>query len=169
VASGDRVLSISEIFVPQTLFAVLTRRAGGSTPAEGLNVWGFAKGAAIIYLDFFCVLQNYGGGGLTFTLPWMAATATTGVTRWGIAVRRFQAGVDDIDTAHTYVYTALDATAPGTSGFTLYSTLAVTNGTNMDNWATNETAMVRVRREATHANDTMAGDAQLLTLYAVET
>jgi hypothetical protein len=161
---------VLEILPPTTLFAVLTRRAGGSTPAEGFNVWAF-DAATIWYLDFLCGLQGYGGGGLTFTLPWMAATAITGVTRWGIAVRRLSvsATVPDIDTAHTYVYTALDATAPGTSGHTLYSTLAVTNGTNMDNWATNETALVRVRREANHANDTMAGDAQLLHLLGRET
>jgi hypothetical protein len=168
VASGDAVLSVSEIIPPTSLFAVLTRRVGGSTPAEGFNVWAF-DAATIWYLDFLCALRGYAGGGLTFTLPWMAATAITGVTRWGIAIRRFQAGVDDIDTAHTYVYTALDATAPGTSGFTLYSTLAVTNGTNMDNWGTDETAIVRVRREANHANDTMAGDAQLVHLVARET
>jgi hypothetical protein len=134
-----------------------------------VNVWAFVDATNINYLDFLCVLRGYGGGGLTFTLPWMAATAITGVTRWGIAIRRFQAGTDDLDTAHTYVYTALDATAPGTSGFTLYSALAVTNGANMDNWTTDELAIVRVRRESTHANDTMVGDAHLLGLYAKET
>jgi hypothetical protein len=159
---------VEEIMPPTTLFAVLTRRVGGSTPAEGFNVWAF-DAATIWYLDFKCRLQGYAGGGLTFTLPWIAATAVTGVTRWGIGIRRMQAGVDDIDTAHTYVYTALDATAPATSGFVLYSALAVTNGANMDNWATNELAVVRVRREANHANDTMAGNAQLLSLFGLET
>lgn len=168
MASGDPVLSVLDIWPPTSLFAVLSRRVGGSTPAEGNNVWAF-DAATIWYLDFLCLLRGYGGGGLTFLLPWTAATAITGVTRWGIGIRRLQAGVDDIDTAHTYVYTALDATAPGTSGFVLYSTLPVTNGANMDNWANNELAIVRVRREANHANDTMAGNAEAWGLSALET
>ena len=168
MASGDAVVSVLEIFVPTTLFAVLTRRVGGSAPVEGVNVWAF-DAATIWYLDFLCVLRGYGGAGLTFTLPWMAATATTGVTRWGVGVRRLQAGVDDIDTAHTYVFTTVDATAPGTSGFPLYTDIAVTTGANIDNWVNGELAIVRVRREANHANDTMAGDSHLFGLLARET
>lgn len=160
MASGDLVVSVEEILPPTTLFAVLTRRAGGSTPAEGMNVWQF-DAATIWYLDFLCSLRGYGGNGITFTITWSAATATTGVTRWGVAVRRLQAGVDDLDTAHTYVWTALDATAPGTSGFPLYSDIAVTTGANLDNWANGEKAIVRVRREANHANDTMASFSEL--------
>jgi hypothetical protein len=135
---------------------------------EGVNVWAF-DAATIWYLDFLCALRGYGGGGLTFTLPWTAATATTGVTRWGIAIRRLGAGVDDIDTSHTYDFNVLDATAPATSGFLLYSTITFTNGADMDSWANNELAIVRVRREANHANDTMASNAELWTLMAVET
>lgn len=141
---------------------------GGSSPAEGNNVWAF-DAATIWYLDFLCALRGYGGGGLTFTLPWTAATATSGVTRWGVAVRALVAGTDDIDTAHTYVYTALDATAPATSGFVLYSDIAVTNGANMDNWTNGQLAIVRVRREANHANDTMTGNSELWALLGKET
>jgi hypothetical protein len=136
------------------------RRVGGSAPAEGINVWQF-DATTPWYLDFLCVLRGYGGGGLTFTLPWTAATATTGVTRWRIGIRRQQVGVDDSDTAHTYVYTSLDATAPATSGMLAYSEVALTNGANMDGWVTNEQAIVRVGREAAHANDSMAGFAEL--------
>lgn len=162
-------MQVVEIQPPTTLFAVLTRRVGGSTPAEGFNVWSF-DAATIWYLDFICYMRGYGGGGLTFTIPWTAATATSGVTRWGVAVRRGQAGVDDLDTAHTYVYTALDATAPGTSGFVLYSDIAVTDGANLDNWANGEFANVRIRREANHANDTMTGNSELWnSIYIRET
>lgn len=162
------MVQIVEVWPPTTLFAVLTRRAGGSTPIEGVNVWAF-DAATIWYLDFLCVLRGYGGGGLTFTLPWTAATATTGVTRWGIAIRRMAAGTDDIDTAHTYDFNVLDATAPATAGFVLYSDITFTNGTDMDSWATNELAIVRVRREANHANDTQAGNSELWGLFGRET
>jgi hypothetical protein len=168
MASGDAVLSVQEIWPPTTLFAVLTRRAGGSAPVEGVNVWAF-DAATIWYLDFLCVLRGYGGGGLTFTLPWTAATAVTGVTRWGLAVRRLGVGLDDIDTAKTYVYTDVDATAPGTSGFLAATDIVLTNGAAMDNWATNELGIVRVRRNASHANDTMAGNSELWTILGRET
>lgn len=168
MATGEPVVSVKAIYPPATLFAFIARRAGGSTPVEGVNVWQF-DATTIWYLDFLCTLRGYGGGGLTFTLPWMAATATTGVTRWGLAVRRLLAGTDDIDASHTYDYNVLDATAPGTSGFTLYSEIAFTNGADMDSWADGESAIVRVRREASHANDSMAGFAQLLHLVGRET
>jgi hypothetical protein len=169
LASGDPVLVVADILPPASLFAVLTRRVGGSTPAEGQNVWAFDAGVPW-YLDFLCRLQGYGNGGLTFTLPWTAATATTGATRWGIAIHRLAAGVDDVDVAHTYVYTALDVSAPGTAGFMTYSTLALTHGAAMDGWLNLESALVRVRREADHANDTMAGNAELWSTFgAVET
>jgi hypothetical protein len=167
MASGDSVVQVLEILPTGTLSAGLTRRGASSTPGEGLLVWGF-DAATIWYLDFLCVLRGYGGGGLTFTLPWMAASATSGVTRWGIAIRRLLEG-EDWDLAHTYDYNVLDATAPATAGFPLYSLVTFTDGADMDNWANNELAIVRTRREANHANDTMSGDAQLIHLYGRET
>src|SRR5262245_28304520 len=168
MASGDAVLQVVDVWVPTSLFAVLTRRTGGSTPAEGVNVWSF-DAATIWYLDFLCVLRGYGGGGLTFTVPWTAATATTGVTRWGIGIRRLAAGTDDIDASHTYDYNDVDATAPGTSGFPLYTDLAFTDGADMDSWANGELALVRVRRNATHTNDSMAGNSELWSILGRET
>jgi hypothetical protein len=168
MASGDPVLTILDVWPPSTLFAVLGRRAGGSTPNEGVNVWQF-DAATIWYLDFLCVLQGYGGGGLTLTIPWTAATATTGVTRWGIAVRRMTS-TEDIDVSKTYSFTDVDATAPSTSGVVLLTTLALTSGAAMDNWANNELAIVRLRRNASHANDTQAGNSEVHgSIYGRET
>lgn len=168
MASNDPVVSIVTIMPPQTLFAPLLRRAGGSTPAEAINVWAF-DAATIEYLDFLCVLQGYGDGGLTFTLPWMAATATANETRWGAAIRRINADAEDIDVSHTYDFNDVDDTAPTNSGETSYPTITFTDGVDMDSWADEELAIVRVRRNATHVNDDMAGDAQLWTLVGKET
>jgi hypothetical protein len=168
MASGDPVVQVIEIFPPTSLSAVLGRRVGGSTPAEGFNVWQF-DAATIWYLDFLCALRGYGGGGLTFVIPWSAASATTNVTRWGIAIRRLNDSTEDIDTSQTYDYNVLDATAPATSGTPLYSSITFTNGADMDNWADGELAIVRVRREANHANDTMAGNAEAWALLGKET
>ena len=168
MSSGDPVLQVLEVWPPATLFAVLTRRAGGSSPVEGQNVWAF-DAATIWYLDFLCALRKYSGGGLTITLPWISATATSGVTRWGVACHRLQASTTDIDTSFTYDYNDVDATAPGTSGTVLYTEVTFTNGADMDSWADGELAIVRVRRNASHANDSMSGNSQLLGLLGRET
>lgn len=150
---------VLSVLPPGANFAVLTRRAGGSTPAEGVNVWAF-DAAAIEYLDFLCVLQGYAGGGLTFTLPWSAASATSGTVRWGGAIRRFADDAEDLDTAHTYDFNDVDDTAPSAAGELSYPTLTFTNGADMDSVADGEVFIFRLRRNATHANDSMTGDAE---------
>jgi hypothetical protein len=165
LATGEPVVSILEVWPPTTLFAVLTRRVGGSTPAEGQNVWAF-DATTTWYLDFLCALRGYGGGGLTFTIPWTAATATSGTTIWGIGIHRLAASTDDVDASHTYDFNdASAATAPATAGMVLYTTVTFTNGADMDSWADGELAVVRVRR---NISDTMAGNAELWTILGKE-
>lgn len=166
MASGEAVLHVLEIWPPQTLFAVLTRRAGGSSPVEGQNVWAFDT-TTIWYLDFLCSLRGYDGGGLTLTLPWTAASATSGTVIWGAAVHRYQAATDDVDVSHTYDYNAASAaTVPGTAGQMTYTNITFTNGADMDSWADGELAIVRIRRDTA---DTAAGNAELWGLLGKET
>lgn len=168
MASGDVVVEILRDMAPGSAAAAAGSRAGGSTPAEGLAHWAFDDTLVEIY-DFLCRLRGYAGGGLTFTLPWMAATATTGATRWGVAIRRIQDDAEDIDAAHTYDFNDVDDTCASLSGELSYPTVSFTNGADMDSWANGEMAIVRVRRKADHANDTMAGDAQLVGIFGEET
>ena len=169
LSSRNAYLSAADREAALTLPRALTARAGGSTPAERLIIYVF-DAATIEYIDFKCLLlPNYGGGGLTMSLPWIAATATSGVCRWGAAVRRLDDDVEDIDAAHTYDYNDVDDTAASASGELSYPTVTFTNGADMDSWSAGEMAIVRVRRNASHANDTMAGDAQLVGFWANET
>lgn len=168
MASSDPVVQILRELPPAANFAPLARRAGGSTPAEGVLVWAF-DASAIEYMDFLCRLVGYDGGGLTFVLPWSAASATSGATRWGVAIRRLQDDAEDIDASQTYDFNEADDTAPSASGELSYPTIAFTNGADMDNWAEGELAIVRVQRNATHANDNMTGDAELWALSGAET
>lgn len=168
MASGDPVVQILRELPPGANFAPLTRRAGGSTPAESALVWAF-DAATIEYMDFLCRLVGYDGGGLTFTLPWSAASATSNACRWGIAIRRLQDDAEDIDTSQTYDFNDVDDTAASVSGELSYPTIAFTDGADMDSWANGELAVVRVRRNASHANDNMTGDAELWGISGVET
>lgn len=120
-------------------------------------------------MDYLCRLSNdYAGGGLTFTLPWSATSATSGVCRWGIAIRAFPDDTEDADGSHSYDFNDVDDTAASASGELSYPTITFTNGADMDSWAAGELAIVRVRRNASHANDTMTGDSELWTIVGRE-
>jgi hypothetical protein len=160
VASGAVVGIVLAEMPPATLMPQLATRTGGSTPAERILVYSF-DAATIEYMDFLVYLSGYAGGGLTCTLGWSATSATTNVTRWEIAFRRMADDAEDVDTSQTYDYNAVDATTANVSGEIAYDTIAFTSGADMDSWANNEYAIMRVSRNAAHANDTMAGDAEL--------
>lgn len=169
MASGQPVVEVIEVVPPATSYATQDTRAGGSTPAEAFTVWDF-DASATEYLDFKCRLsEDYDGGGLTFTLPWTATSATSGEVVWEMAIRRLDTA-EDPDAAHTYDFnTAADSTAPGTNGQPVYPTIAFTHGADMDNWAAGELAWVRVRRKHDAAGDDMTGDAELWTISGKET
>lgn len=168
MASGQVVGQILDVMFPSANFAALVQRTGGSTPAERVLVYAF-DASTIEYLDFKVMLRGYGGGGLTITLPWSAATATTNATRWGAAVRRMADDAEDIDTSQTYDYNDVDDTCANVSGELSYPTITFTDGADMDSWANGELAIVRVRRNASHANDNMTGDAELWGIEIRET
>ena len=167
MASGDPVVQIIEI-MPSETPAIPDIRTGGTGEAEHTRVWDFDP-STIEYLDFLCRLHGYGGGGLTFRIFWAASSATTNETRWEIAIRALPDDAEDLDGSHTYAYNAVDATAPSASGELSYDTITFTDGADMDSWADGELAIVRLRRNASHANDDMAGDAELLALIGEET
>ena len=168
MASGDVVVQVLEEMPPATTYATFDVRAGGSTPAESMAVWDFDPDA-IEYMDFKCALKGYDGGGLTIRLAWAATSATSNVCRWGAAIRRFQDDAEDVDTSQTYDYNDVDCTAASASGEIVYDNITFTDGADMDSWADGELAIVRIYRNADHANDTMSGDAELVALWATET
>jgi len=168
VATGDVVVQILEDMPPATSYATFDVRAGGSTPAESFAVYDF-DAAADEYMDFKAFLKGYDGGGLTFRIGWASTSATSNVCRWGIAIRRFADDAEDMDTSQTYNFNELDCTAASASGEVVYDDITFTNGADMDSWAEGEFAVVRIYRNADHANDTMTGDAELVTLVGYET
>lgn len=168
MASGDPVVQILEVMPPGANAATIDIRPGGSTPAENVLVYDF-DASSDEYMDFKCMLRGYDGGGLTFTLPWSASSATSGQARWEVGIRRMDDDAEDIDAAHTYDYNGVSDTAPSASGELSYPTIAFTDGSDMDSWADGEVAIVRVHRDYDHAEDGMAGDAELWKIGGVET
>lgn len=167
MASGDPVVQVLKAMPPGSSAATMDVRAGGSTPAESAMVWDFDASSSE-YLDFLCALVGYDGGGLTFTLPWSASSATSGQARWEIGIRRLNDDAEDVDSSHSYVTNGASDTAPSASGELSYPTITFTDGADMDSWADGELAIVRVYRDHDHGDDGMSGDAELWDLLGKE-
>jgi hypothetical protein len=165
--SGTVIARIIKIKPPATSGAVEVSIAGGSTPAEDLNAWAFDQ-TGPEYLDFYCRLSpQYSGGGLTIYHLW-SGNATTNNVRWGGAIRRFADGAETLSASHTYDYNdASDSAAPGTTTISKSTTIAFTNGSDMDSLAAGEPFIYRVRRTAATSN--MAADAYLWDVEIRET
>lgn len=111
--------------------------------------------------------SDYAGGGVSISLFCAMSTATSGTVGWDVAFERTEAGVDDIDSdSFAAAQTVTAVAVPGTSGMVLKMVVNVSHGANMDNLAAGELFRLRVRRDV--ANDTAAGDAELLRVGLVE-
>jgi len=166
---GNTRVKVFKAMPPAADAATIDTRAGGSTPAENYPVWDFDP-SAVENMDFLCQLgESYGGGGTTFTIAWSADGVAAGDVVWEIAIRRIADDAEDVDTAHAYVYNQVVSTAPSVDGEVTYAEITFTDGADMDSWAAGEYAIVRVRRLATDAADTMdSNDAELWGITAVE-
>jgi hypothetical protein len=158
-AARGRLLC-SRAMPPATAFATLDVRAGGSTPAEQVEVFDFDDTTAE-HMDFLCELTaDYAGGGLSCVVTWSATTATTGAVQWELAFRRLADDAEDIDTSQTYDFNTVSTTTASASGEVQYSTIAFTHGADMDSLAAGEVAILRLRRNPAGTDD-LTGDAEL--------
>jgi hypothetical protein len=164
MASGDTLA----VFTPQA----------NQPPASNFAALAVRNGHLVLAFDtttqqtaiFSGVLpRNYGGGGLTVALAWMAASAVSGTIGWGITFERMNPANHDLDAdafATEQIVTA--ATVDATSGKVTVTTVAITAGAaGTDSLAAGDAFRMRVRRDV--ANDTAAGDAQLLSAEIKET
>lgn len=128
---------------------------------------GSFAAAVSSYLMFEGVLpRNYAGGGLTLTLWWLAASATSGTCQWAAAIERHQDGTTNLTSDDFAAEQSAAPTAPGTAGIVKATTIAFTNGAQMDSLAAGEAFRLKVRRNNT--GDTMTGAAMLLKVEIKE-
>lgn len=119
------------------------------------------------YYKLFMPL-HYSGGGVTVSLAWKAASATSGTIGWDVSFARLNDNNQDI-TSLTFAtaQTITAATVPASAVKSKTTSVAVTNGANMDSTAAGEMFVLRVRRDV--ANDSATGDAQLIGGFIKET
>jgi len=96
--------------------------------------------------------------GITVSITWTAATATSGDCRWGAQWMRCNTDIDSdsFDTA-----TEATTTTSGTSGIPSVTSITCTS---IDSLAVGEMYRLKIYRDTADAADTMAGDAELLTV-----
>jgi hypothetical protein len=110
--------------------------------------------------------RNYSGNGLTVDIDWVATTATTGDCVWQGAFERMNTDIDSDSFASANSSTS---TTSGTSGVITRTSIAFTNGAQIDSLAAGEPFRLRINRDANSGSDTMVGDAEMICVQLRET
>ncbi len=116
--------------------------------------------------------SNYGGGGLTVYIHWMATSDTNAAhkCRWDAAFERMAANDLDLDADSFAAVQSATANPNATSGKITVTTIAFTAGAQMDSVAAGEAFRLKVTRDANHvSDDDMTGDAEILMIEVRET
>ncbi len=115
--------------------------------------------------------RAYAGGGITLTVGWMAASATTLDTSWKAFLMSVTDDADDIDVkkfATPQVNAAVDVASA--SGEVDYFAITFTDGAQMDSVAAGEMFYLLLMRDAQDGTaDDMTGDAQVVFMELKET
>lgn len=138
---------------------------------NGLLVLDFDATADESAIFVGILARHYGGGGLTVDIHWMADTATSGTTRWQVSFERHQAGTDDSDADSFAAAQSGGTTAPAISGSEAVTSIAFTNGAQMDSVAAGERFRLKVTRDAdgTSGTDDLVNDVELVAVECRET
>jgi hypothetical protein len=109
--------------------------------------------------------SNYAGGDLSVSIHWMASAATTGSVRWNVQFERTEADGPDLDSDDYQATASVTSAANATSGVVAVTTVAITS---LDSAVAGDAFRIAVGRDATHADDDMAGDAEVLIVEVRE-
>jgi hypothetical protein len=164
MASGNTLLSFSATANHPPASAYATPDTRNSHP-----VLDFDAGTDESAIFGSVLPRHYAGGGITVRLGWAASSATSGDVVWNVAIERIDDEGLDIDADGFAAAQAATATAPGTSGEVQYTDITFTDGAQMDSLAAGESFRLKITRDADNGSDTMAGDAELLTVEIRET
>ena len=105
--------------------------------------------------------------GWTVILHWSAVSATTGNVVWVLEFEKITGQDQDSDSFDTAV-TAAAAACNGTNGIPTETSTAVAKA-DLDGLVAGNSGRMRISRDANHASDTMAGDAELTRVEVKET
>ena len=154
---------------PRATSAYPTQIAGGSTPAENINVWSFVD-SGTRYMDFLVALHGYDGGGLTVRIAHGTQSGTLGNNvRIGAAFRRINDDAEDLDTSHSYDFNLATFVTASAREEWAYDTITFTDGADMDSLANNEYAYLRIERLPADGADNLGGTWHIGAITITET
>lgn len=118
--------------------------------------------------------SHYAGGGVTITVGWSAAdtTVTPHNAVWQAAIERNNDDAQDMDADGFAAFQSSGASQEASaSGELKYTTIAMTDGAQMDSLAAGEAFRLKIRRDAdnTSGTDSLTGDAELRFVKIMET
>lgn len=116
--------------------------------------------------------RHYTGGGVTVTIGWMSSdtTITAGhQCRWDAAFKSVTDDADDLDTKAFDTAKSVSSDEASASGEVKYTTIAFSDGDEMDSVAAGEYFRLQITRDANHADDDLTGDAELVFVEIRET
>lgn len=115
--------------------------------------------------------RNYGGGGITVTVGWMATSATSGTISLDVAFKSVSDDADDLDSKAFAAANNGNPTTASASGEVDYAAITFTDGADMDSVAAGEYFRMLVTRDAdgTTSTDDMTGDMELVFIEIRET
>lgn len=110
----------------------------------------------------FSIPRHYNGGGITIKFP-VASTATTGTSRWEMALERVTGQDTNADSFATAQ--SIGVVTNATAGILTEGTISLASGAGMDSAVAGERVRLLVRRDAdaTTGLDSLAVDAELLS------
>lgn len=111
--------------------------------------------------------RQYGGSGITAYLHWVS-TATTGDCVWETSFELIGTS-QDIDSDGFATANTATTTTNATAGIPAVTSIAHTDGAQIDSIAVGNAFRFKVSRNATSGSDTLAVDAQLLAIELKET
>lgn len=167
MASGDTLL----IFTP----------AANVPPASNYATFDQRNGHLVLDFDgsadeeavFAGVMpQNYSAAtGITVDLFIAFTSATSGTSRWQVAIERIDASSLDIDSDSFASFQSAGVSAPGTSGQVVVCSVTLTAGSQIDSLVAGEAFRLKIRRDAdgTSGTDDITTDAELLRVHIKET
>lgn len=128
---------------------------------------------AVTYAAIFTSIipAAYGGGGLTVEIEWMCSTTSTNKMCFGAYLEYMDVSGTDFD-ADSFSSEIVDTTgvaANATSGKSSKTSIAFSSGAAMDSIVAGGTYRLKIARETGQANDTNAGDGQVLAVRVRET
>lgn len=164
MASGDTLLLLTPLAnePPSADFATLSLRNG-----HPILEFDAASDESAI---FTAVLpRSYAGGGLTVALHLTDANDTNAAhaSYWDVSFERVTA--QDVDSDSFAAAQSNHVHPSGTSGIPVTCEIPFTDGAQMDSVAAGELFRLKVTRDANHASDDWANDAQLLVVEIRET